>query len=493
MVRRADAESPRWRNNLEIGVIGLGALLSALSQTLVLPVLPLIAGELDASIEEAQWLLTSTLLAAAVAVPVVSRLADMYGRRRMLIVSLLALLCGSSLDALTDDLAVMLAGRALSGVSVAAVPLGISLLVAVLPGERADSAVATVAGMLGVGSALGLPLAGVIAEHFDYHVLFWTTAGASGATLALVLLVIRSTPGHAPGRVDVPGILLLTGGMVTLILSLSQGSVWGWRSPVTVSMFGAAIVLLSGLVAVELRSPGPIVDIRALCKPPIAVTNFATVMVGFALFASFVGTSTYVQAPPSTGYGFNSSVLVAGLLLLPVGVMMMIVAPIGARLIRVWGDARVLCAGGLIVAMGLCLRMYPYSSMWPIGVGTSVVGLGTGLCFSCLPSLINRHSPAADLAAANGINTLARTIGSTLSSAVGGTVLGAMTMTVGVDSYPSLAGYRVLFGICAAAAIVVALAGVVLATRRFSKDLDRPETASTRSDATSSTHDAAAR
>ena len=301
--------------------------MAALSQTLILPVLPVLSRDLGASTTQAQWLLTSTLLVAAVSVPVIGRLADMFGRRRLLLVALGSLAVGSTLDALTSNITLMIAGRALCGVSAAAIPLGISLLAAVLPEARKGSAVALVSAMLGVGSAFGLPLAGLIADNFDYHVLYWI--GAVGALLSMV--AVRSLVGEPPvsrdGSVDVLGIGLLAGALVALILPLSEGSSWGWSSVRTIGLLVVSAVLFVALVLVERRVPNPLVNIPTLQNPPIAITNVASVLIGFALFASFVGTSNYVQAPMATGYGFGSSVLVAGLCLLPSGVLMLVLAP----------------------------------------------------------------------------------------------------------------------------------------------------------------------
>jgi MFS family permease len=194
----------------------------------------------------------------------------------------------------------------------------------------------------------------------------------------------------------------------------------------------------------------------------VAVTNIAALFIGFALFASFVGTANYVQAPEATGYGFGSSVLVAGLCLLPSGVLMLLLSPVTARLIGSWGAGRVLALAGTIIAVGLLVRIVAVDSLWEIILGTSIVGLGTGIGYACLPSLINTHTPAHDLAAANGINTLARSLGSTLASALGGSILAGITMTLGGAEIPSLSGYRVLFAICAVAALLAAVAGLVI-------------------------------
>lgn len=463
------------RANLEIGAIGLGALMAALAQTLIIPVLPVIARDLNASGTQAQWLLTSTLLVGAVAVPVIGRFADMFGRRLMLLVSLSALAVGSLIDALTTNVNVMIFGRALTGLSSAAIPLGISLLVAVLPEARKGSAVALVSAMLGVGGALGLPLAGLIADNFDYHLLYWI--GAIGAVVSIVAtrILVGEPATSRQTSIDWIGIVLLAGALTALVLPLSQGSSWGWGSTDTIGLLLLSAVLFVLLFVVERRVNNPLINVGALTNPPIAITNTASVFFGFALFASFVGTSNYVQAPVESGYGFGSSVLVAGLCLLPSGILMLLLAPVTARLIRAWTPGPVLALAGLIITAGLVMRIFATAELWQIIVGATIVGAGTGIGYATLPSLINAHSPSTELAAANSINSLSRSLGSTLASAVGGSLLAAITITVGSYVLPSLRAYQILFTICAAAALLAAGAGWLLAVKKFET---RPSTES---------------
>ncbi|MEU0476810.1 MFS transporter [Streptomyces olivaceus] len=465
---------------LYIGVVGLGALMAVLPQTLVLPVLPVIARDVGATTSQAQWLLTATLLAGAVAVPVVSRLADLWGRRLMLQFTLAVLAVGSLTDALTDDLQLMIIGRALAGVAAAAVPLGISLLAGTLPPQRRASGMVVVSAMLGVGNALGLPLAGLIGGRGDYHALYWIGFVGAVVSLALVSLVIREPrlPRHR-AKVDLPGIVLLTAGLSGLILPLAQGTKWGWSSPRVVGLLTVALVLLALLVIIELRTPTPLVNMRALAHPPVAITNVASVFVGFALFASFVGTSTYVQAPTATGYGFNASVLTAGLTLLPSGLLMLLLAPLAARLINRWGGGWTLCLAGIVIAAGLTERIVATAALWQIITGTAIVGVGSGIAYAALPSLITAHSRPDELAAANGINSVARSMGSTLASAVGGSILAALTMTINGASVPTLTSYRILFAICALVAVLAAAGGAAVA-RRNTPPIAETDTAAVR-------------
>ena len=275
------------RANLEIGAIGLGALMAALAQTLVIPVLPVIEADLGASTTESQWLLTSTLLVGAVSVPIIGRLADMFGRRLMLLVALSALAVGSLICALTSNIEVMIAGRALCGVSSSAIPLGISLLATVLPPERRGSATALISAMLGIGGALGLPLAGLLADNVDYHALFWIGAVGAVVSAVAVLILVEEPPQRSGGTIDWFGMGLLATGLVCLVLPLSQASSWGWGSARTLGLLAASVVLLGLLVVVERRVLSPLVDMRTLARPPILITNVASIFFGFALFASF--------------------------------------------------------------------------------------------------------------------------------------------------------------------------------------------------------------
>ena len=177
--------------------------------------------------------------------------------------------------------------------------------------------------MLGVGGALGLPLAGVVAEHADFHVLFWITGGVGLATFLATVAIVPESPSRTGGRVDVVGAVLLAGGLVTLLLPLAQGRSWGWASARTIGLLVAAVVLAAVFVRVELRMPTPLVDIAATSRRPIVLTNIASLLFGFALFASFIGTASYVEAPTATGYGFGSSIIVGGLCLLPSGLLML--------------------------------------------------------------------------------------------------------------------------------------------------------------------------
>ncbi|MGW4339533.1 MFS transporter [Rhodococcus koreensis] len=451
--------------------VGTGALIVSLTQTMLVPVLSELPTALNTSVVNVQWLLTSTLMVAAISVPVMGRLADMYGKRRILLVALFALTIGSLIDALASDVGVMIVGRMIQGVSMSAIPVGISLLSATLPAERVPRAIAMVSAMLGVGGALGLPLAAYLGAYADYHVLFWVTVVGGVLALLATLVWVPEADSVPGGRVDLIGLALFATGILCLLMPLAQGAQWGWTSPTTLGVSIAAVAVLIAFVAFERRHRDPLVDVKEVSRAPIAITNIASILFGFALYASMIGTAGFVQAPVETGYGFGASIVQGGLCLLPSGLLMLVVSPVSARLISLRGPEAALVVGGVVLSAGWVLRILLSDSIWQVIIGTCVVGVGTGIGYSGMPALINKYTDRRSLGAANSLNTLSRHVGSASASALGGSLFVMSTVLIGGNEYPSLAAYNMLFGICAVTAILAA--ALMLAMPR--KNLTRSE------------------
>jgi MFS family permease len=453
-----------------LAVVAVCGVLVALTQSILIPVLGAIQADLGSSTTGTEWLLTSTLLVAAVAVPVFGRLGDLYGKRRMLLVATLALVVGSVVCALADSTATMIVGRAITGASAAAIPLGISLIGQVLPARRAGSGIALVSATLGIGGALGLPLAALVAEHSDYHALFWICVAGGAATFLGIWFALTEAPLTGHGRMDLPGAVLLAGALVSLLLPLAEATTWGWSDPRTIGLLVLAAVLLVVFVLVERRVASPLVHLVVNARPSLLLTNIASLCVGFALFAMLIGTATYVQAPEASGYGFGSSVLASGMAMLPSGLAMLALSPVSAVLSARFGPKVTLAIGGAIIALGFASRIVFVDSFAQIVIGTTIVGAGTGIAYAAMPSLILRAAPSDELAAANGLNTLARSVGSSLASAVGGTLLAAQTVSLGAFDLPSLGAYRTLFAICGGAALLAAVIALSIPVARGSQD-----------------------
>ncbi|WP_020386111.1 MFS transporter [Kribbella catacumbae] len=449
-----------------IAVLAFGGIVVSLMQTLVIPLIPELPKLLNASPSGTAWVITATLLAAAVAVPVVGRLGDMYGKRRLLLISLGLLITGSVVAALSDSLPPMIIGRILQGMASGVIPLGISIMRDELPTERLGSATAQMSASLGVGGALGLPAAAFLADRADWHVLFWTSAGLGAVVLALVLTFVPESAVRTGGRFDLIGAAGLSTGLICLLLAISKGGNWGWGAPRTLGLFGAAIVVLGIWGWWERRAPQPLVDLRTTARPQVLLTNLASAVFGFAMFAMSLVLPTLLQLPKATGYGLGQSMLTAGLVMGPSGLVMMATAPLSAAISKARGPKVTLMAGALIVALGYGLGIVAMSAVWQLIVVSAVIGAGIGFAYGAMPALIMGAVPISETAAANSLNTLMRSIGTSISSAVAGVILAQMTMSLGPISVPSENGFRVILAIGSGAALTAFIIAAFIPRRR---------------------------
>jgi MFS family permease len=312
---------------------------------------------------------------------------------------------------------------------------------------------------IGVGGGLALPGAALVAQNADWHALFFGAAGLGVLSMLLTLFTVPESARRAPGRFDKTGAFGLSAGLVALLLPVTKGSDWGWASPTTLGLFGAAVVILLAWGAWELRSAAPLVDLRTTARREVLLTNLTSVMVGVAFYAISLVLPQLLQLPSSTGYGLGKSMVVAGLCVAPLGLTMMLTAPLYARIASRRGPKVSLIIGMVIIAIGYGGGLGLMSAAWQTIIISVVVGAGIGLAYSSLPALIIGAVDASETGAANGLNTLMRSIGTSVSSAVIGMVLARTATETGGVALPTMHGFRISFVI----ATVAVLGGLVLA------------------------------
>ncbi|MGW0633215.1 MFS transporter [Streptomyces sp. NPDC002758] len=452
--------------NAVVAVLALAGITVSLMQTLVIPIVPELPNYLHASASNAAWAVTATLLAAAVATPVAGRLGDMFGKRLMLLVSLVLLVAGSVVCALSDSLVPMIVGRTLQGLAAPVVPLGISIMRDELPPERLAGSTALMSASLGVGGALGLPAAAFIAGHFDWHVLFWTSATLGVVAVALVLALVPESRVRTGGRFDAVGALGMAIGLVSLLLAISKGADWGWASGTTLGLFTVAVVVLTAWGFFELRTGQPLVDLRTTARRQVLFTNLASVAFGFSMFAMALVLPQLLQLPTQTGYGLGRSMMTVGLVMAPQGLVMMATAPVSAMITKSRGPKITLMIGAVVVAAGYGLNIVLMSQVWHLVLVSCIIGAGVGFAYGAMPALIMGAVPASETAAANSLNTLMRSIGTSVASAVAGVILAQLTISLGGYALPSENGFKVVMAIGAGAAVLAFLLASFLPRHR---------------------------
>lgn len=460
--RANDRKLPAW---LVITVLCLSGTVVALQQTLVVPLLPDFPEIFDTSVTNISWLVTATLLTGAVATPIVSRLADMFGKRLMMLVCLSAMVSGSLLAAIGATLPLVIAGRSLQGFASALIPVGISILRDELPRERVNSAVALMSATLGIGAGVGLPLSGLIYAHLGWEAIFWFSAGAGVTLIIAVLIVVPESPLTTRGSFDYVGAVLLSGALVSLLLAITKGSSWGWTSEPTILLFIAAAVLLAFWAPFELHVGQPLVDIRTSSRRPVLLTNIASIAVGFSMYCNSLSSTQQLQMPKISGYGFGLSVASAGLCMLPSALAMALFSPASAVITRRWGARITLIVGALALAFGYISRVFLTAEVWQVILGSSIVGIGTAIAYAAMPTLIMRSVPITETASANGLNTLLRAVGTSTASAVVAVTLSSVVATHAGVTLPSLDAFKRIFWFAALAALVAAAVALAIPRR----------------------------
>ncbi|WP_329231069.1 MFS transporter [Streptomyces sp. NBC_00111] len=470
-----DAPQPPARASGVITTLALAGTVAAVMQTLVTPLIAELPRILDTSSSNAAWVVTVTLLVAGVCVPVTGRLGDLLGKRRMLLACSVPLVVGSVVCALASSVVPMIIGRGLQGMGMGMVPLGIALLRDVVPAEKLSGSIALVSASMGIGGALGLPISAAVAEYTSWRVLFWGSAALALMIAVLIWSFIPDVPAGAKGqRFDAPGAIGLAIGLVSLLLAISKGADWGWGSGTTLGLFAVAVVALGTWGFYELRTRDPLVDLRTTARPRVLLTNISSILVGVGMYSFMLIAPQLLQFPEATGYGLGQSMLAAGLWMAPGGVMMMIVSPLGGKLINARGPKIALVLGALVISLGYGLSLALMGSAWGLMIVGIVINSGVGLAYGAMPALIMSSVPLSETAAANGFNTLMRSLGTTIGSAVIGVVLAQMTTDLGGFSLASEDGFRVGLTIgCGVALVAAAVAAFIPGLVRPAGDGDK--------------------
>jgi EmrB/QacA subfamily drug resistance transporter len=465
----AGTEQPvrhRPNSTLIIVYLSLGGLSFAVLQSLVAPALATIGKDLDATTSAASWVLTAYLLSAAVLTPILARLGDMVGKRRIPIVVLALLLVGTVLAALAPNLGVLIGARAVQGAAGAVLPLSIGIVRDELPRERVSVTIGLLSAIFGIGAGVGIVAAGPIVQNLSWHWLFWLPAILVVVALLGVIFGMPESPVRKPGRLDLVGTGVLAVSLVSLLLAISEGETWGWGDIKTVGLLILGAVALVVFVLVELRVDSPLIDVRLFRIRGVWTAHVVALIFGFAMFGTFVLVPTLLQLPKITGYGFGESVSTAGLLLLPTVIAMVFAAPVAGILVRKVGPKPPMLIGGVSVVLAFVLPAIAHAELWQIVVSGILTGIGIGMALAACSNAIIESVPATQTGEAISANTVVRTIGSSIGTAVIAALITANTTARGLPLDKAFTtGFWACVGV-GAIAILGAIAAPSLLKRR---------------------------
>ncbi len=443
--------------------LSLTALTVALLQTAVVPVLGIIAGQLNVSTVAVSWAVTANLLAAAASTPLIGRLADLHNKKHVLIAVLLVVLAGSVLAATTATLALLIVARVLQGVSFSLYPICVAILRDELADTQVVRALAVLSGTLGVGGGAGLVLTGLLMSgSAGYHRVFWLSAGFTLLVLVVVLVTVPSRAGTGVGTIDWLGAVGLAVGMTAALLAITQGNAWGWSAPPTIACIAVGAVVMTGWWFWERGRTHPLVSTRMLTRRAMLLTNLATVFVGMGLYFGFLGLTQFVQMPRDiAGYGFTASVLHASVVfLLPGAFTGFVTATASGRFIDRFGARPVLMAGTLAGVVGFTALAVWHSAPWQVIVAGAATNAYISLAYGALPALVVSEAGPGETGVATGVNAIARTVGSSVAAAVVAVLLGHSAGATGLPGQSAFVTIFVTGAVTAAlATLLIALSG----------------------------------
>ncbi|MEU6419596.1 MFS transporter [Streptomyces spiralis] len=412
---------------------------TAYAYNLVTPALPDMAAHLKTS--QIAWVATLFSLIGGVSAPLIGKLADIHGKKRVLLSATGAMACGSLVVAVAPSIQVVLVGRALEGAAISILPLTYSIMRDIFPKKLLAIGVSIATTGIGLTGILAPVIAGALIDHFTYRGVFYFLAVFPVVLGALVLLFVPESPVRARSRVDWWGALLLGVAVGLLLVGLSEGPTWGWGSTATLGCFIGGVVVLVGWLAYERHSAEPLIDVGLLTGRPLLTTAIVQFTAQGIIALNFVLLSFLVQVPRALGhtYGFGASASGLAAYTTPGGIISMLIGFAVGFVVRSRGARLPLRLAFVFSIVGCLLLGTVHDRPWQVFVGYCVYAVGGGALGAAIPNLVIAAVPSEKQAVSAGTVNLVGALGASIFVQIGFVILNAQVSTV-VQGQPIYSG-----------------------------------------------------
>ncbi|MGP9680481.1 MULTISPECIES: MDR family MFS transporter [unclassified Brachybacterium] len=405
----------------------LGMFVASMSQTIVGPAMPRIVAELG-GVEHYSWIATAAMLVSAVAVPIVGKLSDLYGRRWFYLGGLAVFMIGSILAGMATDFWFLVFARAVQGLGMGTLmPLSQTIIGDIIPPRQRGKYQGIMGAVFGVTSVVGPLIGGTVTDNFGWRWLFYMMLPVGVVAFAFILKFLHLSTETQHGKVDFLGMLTLTPGMVIALLATTWGGGdYAWDSPVIIGMYAVAAVFLIAFVIIETRVAEPLLPMHLLLRPIVALSVAASFAIAVAMFGAIIYIPVYAQGV------MGVSATNSGAILIPLSVAMIVTSILVGLLISKTGRYKeFLVLGGVVLAAGYWLlsRMQYGDSQLKLTAAMIVIGLGLGLSMQVYTLVVQNVVAQRELGVATAAIQFFRNIGSTIGTAVLGTVMTAQMAT----------------------------------------------------------------
>ena len=443
-----------------VSVVGFLVVLqfaSGVLQAWLPPLLPSILRQYGTTAAELNWTNVVYLLSTAVCVPLMAKLGDSYGHRRLLIIAASLVAIGTVLVAVAPTFGVLLIGRAIQGPLGAFLPLEFAI-VRERAGGQPGRAIGLLIGAVAIGGGVGFLLAGITRQHLSLSLTLWIPALVMIAAVPVAALLVPETTVRMAGRIDWGGAALLSTGLVLFLAAVGNGSAWGWADVRTIGGVMGGVALLATWVWFEQRVAHPLVDLSLVLHGPLALPVLAGFFYGAELYGSQVAVALFLGLPASTGFGLGLVPGQLGLVLLVFAAFAFVGTVLAPRLAERFGSARALCAGALLTTTGYLLTVAAHDTAGVFVLWQALIGLGNGVVLATLSAQVVTRAPADSVGISSGMFNISRTVGGAVSGAAFAAVMAALVTQLPGAARPvtSEAGYVTVWAVCAALALTVA-------------------------------------
>lgn len=434
-------------------------------ETMVVPAVPKIQQDFSTTETLVAWVTSAFTIVGAVVSPIFGKLGDIYGKRRMFLLSMGFYTVAVIMAGFSPNIYFLIAARALQGLGFAVFPLSLAIITDVLPPEMIATAQGIISGTMGIGTALGLVVGAFIDQDLGWQYAFHIAFVISLLLFFLAVKMVPHTGVRKKATIDYVGFSTLTAGVTLILIYLTQESSWGWFSLQSLSLLIPGIAFLGAFGWYEPRAKSPVIELRLLKIRNVLAANIAGLVSGIMILALFYGIIYYTQLPHP--FGLDLDVISAGLTLAPSTLVMFIIGPLLGRLINKIGPKPILAIGSLVMMLGFYMLIVNRSTPSDVTID-SMVGMVGLLCLMIpIVNMISVSLPQEDRGVGIGMNTLIRNIGSAVGPVITTSIMssyqGAFVLpfdgTYMVEILPSSTAFDLIFTV----GIVMAVLNLVIA------------------------------
>jgi MFS family permease len=452
-------------------------LLVSYIETMILPGVPIIQKDFATTTTIASWITSMVLLVAAVVSPIFGKLADVYGKKRLIVITMVFYTVGVAIAGFSTSIYMLLFARAIQGVGATMVPLSYAYLTDVFPKRKLATAQGAIAGSAAISTALGFVIGSYVVQTLGWQYAFHTAAILSVILFIVVLVVLKE--GVKPtvkSKIDYVGAVLLSAGFGLVLLYATEGSILGWLSTLNLVFLIAGLILISVFFIFENKVSVPLIQLKLLKIRNVLLANLITIVTGMANYLVFFAVVYYAELPVPFGLGFDA--FATGLTLAPGTVVMLITGPLAGKLLPKTGAKPILVAGASISILSFVLFMINRSSQAALAVDAMLAFAGIVALIVPIVNMISLSLPEKNIAVGQGLNQSLKKLGNAIAPVLTTTIMASFSQpltrivngkTIVVGAVPSASAFNIIFIVGIVLAVSCILLSLAIKNDAFKK------------------------